>query len=107
MEVQLYKTAVGKEPLTEWLDDLRDGATRARIAARLDRLRSGLLGDWKTVGDGVCELRIDIGPGFRVYFGRENDNAGAYWKDYKARAPKPPLPRIGTPAKRGRRRRIH
>jgi len=126
MEVQLYKTAVGKEPLTEWLDDLRDGATRARIAARLDRLKSGLLGDWKTVGDGVCELRIDIGPGFRAYFGREGnafilllcggdkssqlkdiDNARAYWKDYKARAPKPPVPRIGTPSKRSRHRRIH
>lgn len=56
MEVQLYKTAVGKEPLTEWLDNLRDGTTRARIAARLDRLKSGLLGDWKTVGDGVTRI---------------------------------------------------
>ena len=44
MEVREYQTADGKTPLTEWLEGLRDGATRARIVARLDRLKTGLLG---------------------------------------------------------------
>ena len=46
MEVREYQTADRKMPLTEWLEGLRDGATRARIVARLDRLKAGLLGDW-------------------------------------------------------------
>lgn len=69
MELREYQTADGKTPLTEWLDALRDGTARARIVARLDRLKVGLLGDWKTAGEGVCELRIDYGPGYRVYYG--------------------------------------
>jgi putative addiction module killer protein len=126
VEVREYQTAEGKTPLTEWLQGLRDGATRARIVARLDRLKAGLLGDWKTVGDGVCELRIDHGPGYRVYYGqggktlilllcggdkstqaKDIERAHAYWKDYKARLPKPPVQSSGSPANRGRRRRIH
>ena len=59
MEVLQYQTADGKTPLTEWLDGLRDGVTRARIVARLDRLTEGLRGDWKSVGGGLGELRID------------------------------------------------
>ena len=39
--------------------------------ARLDRLKAGLLGDWKSIGGGVFELRIDVGPGFRVYYGQD------------------------------------
>ena len=70
VEVREYQTTEGKAPLTEWLASLRDGATRARITARLDRLKAGLLGDWKNVGGGVCELRIDHGPGYRVYYGQ-------------------------------------
>ena len=68
MEVREYQTVDGKTPLTEWLSALRDGSARARIVARLDRLKAGLLGDWKSAGEGVCELRIDYGPGYRVYF---------------------------------------
>ncbi|HWJ36914.1 MAG TPA: type II toxin-antitoxin system RelE/ParE family toxin [Steroidobacteraceae bacterium] len=126
IEVREYQTAESKTPLTQWLKGLRDGATRARIVARLDRLKAGLLGDWKTVGGGVCELRIDHGPGFRVYYGQEGkalilllcggekttqakdiEIAHAYWKDYKARLPKPPVQSSGTPAKRGRGRGVH
>jgi putative addiction module killer protein len=55
------------------LEGLHDGATRARITARLDRLKAGLLGDWKSVGGGICELRIDHGPGYRVYYGQEGN----------------------------------
>jgi putative addiction module killer protein len=124
--VREYQTAEGKIPLTECLQGIRDGTTRGRIVARLDRLKAGLLGDWKSVGDGVCELRIDHGPGYRVYYGQEGqtlilllcggdkstqvkdiEKAHAYWKDYKARLPKPPVPSSGSPAKRGRGRGVH
>jgi putative addiction module killer protein len=63
LEVREYQTAEGKTPLTEWLRGLRDGPTSDRIVARLDRLKAGLFGDWKSVGGGICELRIDHGPG--------------------------------------------
>jgi putative addiction module killer protein len=52
----------------DWLDGLRDRVARKRILMRVARVETGLLGDWKTVGDGVSELRIDYGPGYRVYY---------------------------------------
>jgi putative addiction module killer protein len=52
----------------DWLDGLRDRMARKRILMRVARVETGLLGDWKTVGDGVSELRIDYGPGYRVYY---------------------------------------
>jgi putative addiction module killer protein len=52
----------------DWLKSLRDKKTVAKIAQRIVRLQSGLLGDVKPVGNGVSELRIDYGPGFRLYF---------------------------------------
>jgi putative addiction module killer protein len=55
---------------TVWLQELRDIRARARIAARIDRLAFGLMGDVKSVGGSVSELRIDYGPGYRVYFTR-------------------------------------
>lgn len=51
-----------------WLRSLRDQETKRRIAARLVRVGAGLLGDVKPVGAGVSELRIDHGPGYRIYF---------------------------------------
>ena len=51
-----------------WLSELRDRRAVARIAARLDRLAGGNPGDAQPVGDGVSELRINYGPGYRVYF---------------------------------------
>jgi len=56
------------ERFAAWLDGLRDRRARLRIAARLIRLEAGLFGDVKPVGEGVSELRIDYGPGYRVYF---------------------------------------
>ena len=73
MEVREYQAVDGKTPVTRWLSGLRDPAARARIVARLDRLKAGLLGDWKSVGEGVCELRIDYGPGYRVYYAQDGE----------------------------------
>ena len=56
------------ERFAEWLDDLSDRSARSKILVRIDRLRLGLLGDVKPVGGGISELRIDHGPGYRLYF---------------------------------------
>ena len=53
---------------SKWLVELRDIRARARIQARIDRLELGNVGDVKPVGEGVSEMRIDYGPGYRVYF---------------------------------------
>ena len=58
------------EVFSKWLRELRDRQARARILTRIDRLHLGLAGDVKPVGEGVSELRIDYGPGYRVYFAR-------------------------------------
>jgi putative addiction module killer protein len=52
----------------KWFSGLRDERAQARIQVRLDRLQSGLLGEVKPVGEGVSEMKIDYGPGYRVYF---------------------------------------
>ena len=62
------------ETYAQWIDSLRDLQARARIQVRIERLAAGNPGDVKAVGEGVSELRIDYGPGYRVYFtkrGRE------------------------------------
>ena len=62
--IEIRKTEV----FARWLDDLRDLRARARIQARIERLATGNPGDVKPAGEGVSELRIDYGPGYRVYF---------------------------------------
>ena len=64
---QLRKTQI----FAEWIDGLRDTQGRARILARIERLAAGLLGNVKPIGEGVSELRIDCGPGYRVYFKKQ------------------------------------
>lgn len=51
-----------------WLDGLRDRMAKKRVAMQVRRIETGLLGDWKPVGDGVSEIRIDYGPGYRLYY---------------------------------------
>ena len=55
----------------KWLDSLRDVRVRARILVRVERLAAGNPGDVRPVGEGVSELRIDYGPGYRVYFKKQ------------------------------------
>ena len=62
--IEVRKTDV----FTKWFNDLRDKRAKARIQARIDRLEKGHLGDVAPVGEGVSELRIFYGPGYRVYF---------------------------------------
>jgi putative addiction module killer protein len=55
-------------PFERWLKRLRDQRARAKILARIDRLQMGNPGDVQSIGDGVTEMRIDFGPGYRVYY---------------------------------------
>ena len=68
MEIRRYVTETGRDLFGEWLTGLRDGQARARVAARVARLEAGNFGDCKSVGEGVWELRIDWGPGYRIYY---------------------------------------
>jgi len=68
--VEVRKTKV----FADWLDGLRDARAKARILVRLRRLSLGNFGDWKSVGSGAFELRVDYGPGYRVYLTRQGDS---------------------------------
>lgn len=73
ISLEVYRDASGKMPFVEWLDDLGDHTTRARIERRLERLQHGNRGDCKPVGDGVHELRLFFGKGYRVYYGQQGE----------------------------------
>ena len=62
--IEIRKT----EQFAKWLDNLRDVQAKARVLVRIERLASGNAGDVKPVGEGISEIRIDYGPGYRVYF---------------------------------------
>lgn len=69
VEVLHYVTPSGKDAFDSWLTRLVDPRTQARIATRIDRLAAGNFGDCKSLREGVYELRIDWGPGYRGYYG--------------------------------------
>jgi putative addiction module killer protein len=104
VELRYYQTSDGRQPFVDWLQGLRDRQARTRIQARLARVAVGNFGDAEPVGEGVLELRIDWGPGYRVYFSRTGkvivlllcggdkrtqqkdiERAKTYFEDYKAR----------------------
>jgi putative addiction module killer protein len=68
IEVRRYVARSGSDVIGDWLASLEDLKARARIAARLDRLSLGNFGDCRPLREGVSELRIDWGPGYRVYY---------------------------------------
>ncbi len=101
-ELQIYRTPNGRALFIQWLESIRDLKTQTRIQARLDRLETGNLGDCKSVGEGVFELRLQFGPGYRIYFGevgqtivlllcggdkssqvRDIEWAKFHWREYK------------------------
>ena len=99
--VIIYRDTAGNEPFTTWLNKLRDPTTRRCILKRLLQVGNGHYGDFKSVGEGVYELRFFFGSGYRVYFGEDGDTiviilsggdkssqsrdiqqAQAYWQEY-------------------------
>lgn len=103
-EVLRYLTDSGEDVFGRWLAGLADRRTRAKVAARIARLQVGNFGDCKTLRDGISELRIDWGPGYRVYYAlagktvvlllcggdkrrqsADINRAVTYWQDYKQR----------------------
>jgi putative addiction module killer protein len=104
MEIRHYLTASGHDPYQEWLDHLKDLTGRIAIQRRVDRMVAGNFGDYKFCREGVWELRIDIGPGYRVYYAQvgthmvlllcsgvkriqaaDIETAVRYWLDYQRR----------------------
>lgn len=66
-------TVLQTEDFRDWLDALKDLKAQVRIAARLRLAEAGSLGDWKSVGEGLSEMRVDVGPGYRLYFTRRQN----------------------------------
>lgn len=72
-ELRYYQTVNGKAPFVEWMKKLKDPTIYARILRRLDRLLIGHYGDYKVLGDGIFELRLAFGSGYRIYFAEANE----------------------------------
>jgi putative addiction module killer protein len=106
MEIRHYLTASGRDLYQAWLDDLKDMRARVAIQRRVDRLAAGNYGDHEFCRDGIWELRIDVGAGYRVYYARAGrtilliacggdkrtqaadiKRAVKFWDDYQRRLP--------------------
>lgn len=100
--IRIYRDPRGRCPYLDWFSSLRDNPAKQKIQARLARVRLGNLGHTNSVGEGVLELKIDFGPGYRIYFGQDGDElvillcggdkssqaediakAKTYWRDYR------------------------
>jgi putative addiction module killer protein len=68
-KVKVYQDLDGSRPYRKWMDEWRDPCAKVKITARINRVKIGNLGDYKSVGGGVLELRVHYGPGYRVFFG--------------------------------------
>jgi len=103
LDIREYVTADGKSPYAKWFNDLNARAA-AKVAIAITRVAQGNLSNAKSVGSGLHEYRVDFGPGYRIYFGRDGErlvillgggtkrrqgddirNAQALWADYKRR----------------------
>lgn len=71
-ELEIYQDEKGKKPFLEWISSIKDHVAVAKINARLLRLRLGNMSDFKSLGESLFELRIDTGPGYRLYFSHED-----------------------------------
>ncbi len=108
IEVLRYVSGSGRDLIGQWLEGLQDVRAAARIVVRIDRLAAGNFGDCKPLRDGVWELRIDYGPGYRVYYAMTErtcvlllcggdkrkqaadiKRAVEYWNDFKRRTRMP------------------
>jgi len=69
-QIKIYETSTGKRPFDVWLQGLKDQKTQVAVDMRIERIKLGNFGLCKSLGDGVYELKIDFGPGYRVYFGK-------------------------------------
>jgi putative addiction module killer protein len=72
--LRYYTTISGKIPFLDWMKSIKDSTVRYRIRTRMDRVEIGHYGEYRVLSDGVCELKIDIGPGYRIYFAEQNNN---------------------------------
>jgi putative addiction module killer protein len=73
-EIEVYRTPdTDRIPFEDWLRGIKDKTARSRILVRLDRAENGNLGDHRSVGEGVWEMRIPYGPGYRVYYGEDGN----------------------------------
>ena len=79
VEIRTFETTDGRVPFDDWFMGIRDRQTKARIETRIDRLALGNFSNCASGREGVSELKIDFGPGYRVYFGRDGDTLVICW----------------------------
>ncbi len=72
-DVEYFETSGGNQPVRNWIDSLKDRRGRAKIQTRIDRVALGNFGNCEPVGSGVLELKVDFGPGYRIYFGLDGE----------------------------------